>query len=201
MKKRVALYARVSTADKGQDPEVQLRHLRTEAERRGWQIIDEHTDIGVSGAAVRKPALECLMAAAEGGAYDVVMVWAYDRFARSPKQLIDGLDVFRRLGVAFVSLQEQFDTTTATGELMYTVVAGMAQFERRLIQARVRAGMDKAKAAGKHCGRPRKQVDITEAERLLAEGLSQRQVAKKLNIGRAILQRRLAEARGGGSKG
>jgi len=198
---KVALYARVSTTDKGQDPEVQLRALRAEAGRRGWQVAREHVDHGVSGATPNRPALDALMESARAGNYDIVLVWAYDRFARSTKQLIDSLDTFRQLDVQFVSLQEQFDTTSPAGELMYTVIAGMAQFERRMIQARVRAGVARAKAAGKHCGRPRKDVDVSEARRLLDGGLSQRQVAKKLNLSRALLQRRLAEGRAGGSKG
>ncbi len=198
---RAALYARVSTADKRQDPETQLRPLRVHCQQRGWAVVAEHVDHGVSGAAAQRPGLDELMHSARAGNIDVVVVWAYDRFARSTAQLIEALDTFRRSGIQFVSLQEQIDTTTPAGELMYTVIAGMAQFERRMIQARVRAGVARAKAAGKHCGRPRKDVDISEARRLLDEGLSQRDVAKKLNLSRGLLQRRLAETDGAGSKG
>ena len=198
---RVALYARVSTADKGQDPEVQLRQLRDEAARRGWPVVAEHIDIGVSGTTRRRQGLDELMVGARAGRYDVVMVWRLDRYARSLTHLVTALEEFSALGIDFVCVSNPIDTTTPEGKAMFGMTAVFAEYEREIIRARILAGVAKAKAAGKHCGRPRKEVDISEARLLLGEGFSQRQVAKKLNLSRRLLQRRLAEVDRGGSEG
>ncbi len=193
-----ALYARVSTHDKGQDPELQLAELRAYAERRQWQVVGEFVDYA-SGADKDRPALAELMSLARSRKVSVVAVWRFDRFARSTSHLLEALGEFHERDIDFVSLREQIDTTTTTGKLMFTIMAAVAEFERGLIRERVIAGVAKAKAAGKHCGRPRKQVDISEAQRLLGEGVSMRAVAKKLNLSRRLLQRRLAELDGGGA--
>ena len=111
---RAALYCRVSTAV-GQNPEMQVRELREFAERRGWKIADEYIDTGVSGAKDSRPELNRLMADAHRRRFDAVIVWKFDRFARSVSHLLKGLDTFRALGIEFVSLSEQLDTTTPTG--------------------------------------------------------------------------------------
>jgi DNA invertase Pin-like site-specific DNA recombinase len=113
---KVALYARVST--EGQDPEVQLVALRAHAAQRGWQVVEEFVDRGVSGATERRPALDRLMKAAWAGHFQVVLVWRFDRFARSVKHLVAALETFRSLQVGFVSLQEQLDTSTPIGQAM-----------------------------------------------------------------------------------
>ena len=200
MPARAALYARVSTTDKGQDPEVQLVPMRAEAARRGWRVVDEYIDEGFSGAIRNRPALDKLMTKAKTGAYDVVMVWRLDRYARSLSHLVSALDEFSKLGIDFVCVENPIDTTTPEGRALFGMTAVFAEYERELIRARVIAGVAKAQAEGKHCGRPRKVVDISEAHKLLAQGLSQREVAKKLNLSRRLLQRRLTEANAGGSK-
>jgi len=194
MATRVALYARVSTVDRGQDPEVQLVQLRAEAARRGWRVASEHVDVGASGATRRRPGLDALTVAAAAGAYDAVMVWRLDRYARSLSHLVQAFDRFKALGIDFVCLSGGFDTTTPAGKAMFGMTAVFAEYEREILRERVLAGVAKAKAAGKHCGRPRKQVDISEARRLLDEGMSQRQVAKKLNLSRTLLRRRLRDS-------
>ncbi len=152
--KRVALYARVSTLNGHQDPEMQLRELREFAGARGWQIVAEFTDRGVSGSKDRRPQLDRLMDAARSRKIDVLIVWKLDRFARSLKHMVVALSEFESLGVPFVSLRDNLDLTTPSGRLMFHVVSAMAEFERALIQERVRAGLQHARAKGKRLGRP-----------------------------------------------
>ncbi len=132
---KVALYARVST--EGQDPEVQLVALRAHAAQRAWQVVEEFVDRGVSGATERRPALDRLMKAAWAGHFQVVLVWRFDRFARSVKHLVAALETFRSLKVDFISLQEQFDTSTPIGQAMFTIIGAMAQLERDIIRVSV----------------------------------------------------------------
>ncbi len=147
---KVALYARVST--QGQDPEVQLVALRAHAAQRGWQVVEEFVDRGISGAKERRPALDRLMKAAWAGHVQVVLVWRFDRFARSVKHLVAALETFRSLHVGFVSLQEQLDTSTPIGQAMFTIIGAMAQLERDIIRERVKAGLERAKARGSAWG-------------------------------------------------
>lgn len=151
--KRVALYARVST-DHNQDPEMQLREMRTFCADRGWQLVEEFTDRGVSGSKDRRPQLDRLMTAARSRKFDVLLVWKLDRFARSLKHLVTAISEFEALGVQFVSLRDTIDLTTPSGRLMFHVIGAMAEFERSLIQERVRAGLQNAKAKGVRLGRP-----------------------------------------------
>ena len=116
---KIALYARVSTADKGQDPEMQLRELREYCERRGWAVSTEYVDVGVSGAKDSRPQLNKLMADAKQRRFDAILVWKLDRFGRSLKHLVSALGEFEALGVAFVSLRDSFDLTTPAGWLMF----------------------------------------------------------------------------------
>ena len=150
--KRVAIYARVSTVDKGQDPETQLRTLREYAARRGLGPVGEYIDYA-SGTRDDRPQYQALFAAARKRQIEVVLVWRYDRFARSTQALVQALHEFHRLGVDFISYQENNDTTTPQGELIFTVMASLAQFERALISERVKAGMARAKAQGKRISR------------------------------------------------
>ena len=151
---KVALYARVSTANNGQDPEVQLLELREYCQRRGWIIAREFVDLGISGAKERRPELDRLLADAHRRCFDAVVVWRFDRFARSVSHLLRALENFRALGIEFVSLSEQVDTSTPTGKMVFTVLGAVAELERSLIVERVRAGMRNPRAKGKRIGRP-----------------------------------------------
>jgi DNA invertase Pin-like site-specific DNA recombinase len=179
---RAGLYARVSTEDRGQDPETQLRPLREYAERRGFVVVGEFVD-RASGTTETRPQYQKLFEAARKRELDVVLVWRYDRFARSTRALVNALGEFKARRVAFISYQENVDTTTPQGELVFGMMANLAQFESALIGERVRAGMARAKAQGKRTSRP----PISEATRrkiaeLYAQGVSVKRTAKQLGI-------------------
>src|SRR5215213_7686071 len=148
---RAGLYARVSTEDRGQDPETQLR--REYADRRGFSVIGEYFD-NASGTTESRPSYQRLLEAVRKRELDVVLVWRYDRFARSTRALVNALGEFKARGVAFISYQENVDTTTPQGELVFGMMANLAQFESALIGERVKAGMARAKAQGKRTNRP-----------------------------------------------
>ena len=180
--KRVALYARVSTLDKGQDPETQLVQLRGYAQARNFEVITEFIDYA-SGTSEDRTQYKLMMAAAKKRKIDVVLVWRYDRFARSTQALVNALKEFQSLGIDFISYQENIDTTTPTGELIFHVMASLAQFESSLISQRVKAGMARAKAQGKHIARPpiskQMQEKIIELQR---QGVSMNKISKTLGI-------------------
>ena len=188
---RVALYARVSTLN-GQHPEMQLAELREFAARRGWEIISEYVDEGVSGSRESRPALNRLMVDAHRRRFDAVLVWKIDRFGRSLKHLVNALADLDACGVAFISLRDNLDLTTPTGRLMFQVVGAMAEFEKALIQERVRAGLKNARANGQQLGRPRRVVDRDTILRMKADGTSLREIAAKLGIGYGTVRMRLA---------
>jgi len=177
--KTAALYARVSTADQSCD--VQLTDLRRYAKQR-FDTIREYIDTGISGAQRHRPSLDALMADARKKRFDVVLVWKFDRFARSLKHLIDSLEDFGALGIDFVSYTEGVDTTTPSGRLLFHMVGAVAQFERDLIAERVRAGIAHAKAIGKRIGRPPAEIDVEQVRSLRDQNLSLRKIAKTLNI-------------------
>jgi DNA invertase Pin-like site-specific DNA recombinase len=164
-----------------QNCEVQLQDLRRYAGQR-FARCDEYIDTGVSGTQRRRPQLDALMQAARKRRFDVVLVWKFDRFARSLKHLIDSLEEFRALGIDFISYTEGIDTTTPTGQLLFHVVGAVAQFERDLIAERVRAGIAHARAMGKRIGRPRVQIDVNSVTRLRQQGRSLREIARTLDI-------------------
>lgn len=168
---RAAIYARVSTHN-GQDPMLQIRELREYAERRGWQLAGEYVDTGISGAKERRPELDRLMAEAHRRRFDAVIVWKFDRFARSVSHLLRALETFQALGIEFVSLTEGVDTSTPAGKMVFTVLGAVAELERSLIVERVKAGLRNAKAKGKRLGRPRVSVDARRIAVLRAEGRS-----------------------------
>jgi DNA invertase Pin-like site-specific DNA recombinase len=178
-RKVAALYARVSTLD--QNCEVQLEELRRFAGKRFARYC-EYTDAGVSGTQRHRPQLDALMRDARRRLFDVVLVWKFDRFARSLKHLIESLDEFNALGIDFISLTEGVDTTTPAGQLLFHIVGAVAQFERDLIAERVRAGMAHARAMGKRIGRPRAIVDVEAVSKLRGGGQSLREIAVSLNI-------------------
>jgi DNA invertase Pin-like site-specific DNA recombinase len=186
---KVAIYARVSTANNGQDPAMQTRELREYIERRGWQFAGEYVDIGISGAKDKRPQLDRLMADAHRRKFDVVIVWKFDRFARSVSHLLRALETFNALGIGFVSLSESLDTSTPAGRMVFTVLGAVAELERSLIAERVRAGLRNARAKGKHLGRPRAVVDRSKIATLRNEGLSWAKIADQLGVGEGTVYR------------
>src|SRR5579862_4573061 len=178
---QVALYARVSTLN-NQDPEMQLAELREYAGRRGWQIVEEFADRGVSGCKESRPALNRLMSDACRRRFDAILVWKIDRFGRSLKHLVNALAELAALGVAFISLRDNLDLSTPSGRLMFQIIGAMAEFERALIQERVRAGLRNARAKGKRLGRPRLMPDTSRIARLRGSGLSWRAVAREMGL-------------------
>src|SRR5664279_3269185 len=154
--KRVALYLRVSTVD--QHPETQVLDLRQLAAQRGYEIAAEYTD-KISGTKARRPGLDQMMADARQGRFDVVMVWASDRIARSVKHFLEVLDELNHLNIEFVSFREQLDTAGPLGRAMVVIIGAIAELERNLIVERVRAGMRRARLEGQRIGRPPLNVD------------------------------------------
>jgi DNA invertase Pin-like site-specific DNA recombinase len=189
---KIALYARVSTD--GQNPEVQLAALRAHATQRGWEIVEEFVDHGFSGAKERRPALDRLMKAMWTGQLQAVLVWRFDRFARSVKHLLTALEQFRALNVHFISLQEQFDTSTPIGHVMFTIIGAMAQLERDMIRERVMAGLAQARAKGVRLGRPTVRIDCAAVGLLQGQGCSLHEIARRLRCSRSTVNRRLREA-------
>jgi DNA invertase Pin-like site-specific DNA recombinase len=189
---KIALYARVST--EGQDPEVQLAALRAHATQRAWEIVEEFVDHGFSGAKERRPALDRLMNAMWTGQFQAVLVWRFDRFARSVKHLLTALEQFRALNINFISLQGQFDTSTPIGHVMFTIIGAMAQLERDIIRERVKAGLAQARAKGVRLGRPTVRIDRAALALLQDQGLSLPEIARRLRCSRSTVKRRLREA-------
>jgi DNA invertase Pin-like site-specific DNA recombinase len=175
----VAIYARVSTVDQSCEP--QLLDLRAYVTARGWQAT-EFLDHGISGAKERRPALDRLLREVKARHIDVVVVAAFDRFGRSVRHLIETLELFRHLGVEFVSLREQIDTGSPLGQAVFTIIAAIAQLERSLIAERVWAGLRRARADGKRLGRPPLQLDPNDVARVARAGLSVRAAARQLGI-------------------
>jgi len=177
---RSVLYCRVSTTD--QNVEVQLTSLREYAERRGWQVAGEFVDQGVSGSKEKRPALDKLMADARRRAMDAIVVFSFDRFARSVSHLARALDEFRALGIEFVSLHEAIDTSTPMGRAMFHIAGAFAELEREIIRERVKAGLANAKRRGRKVGRPRAIVNVGKVREMAANGLSARAIAKAIGI-------------------
>jgi DNA invertase Pin-like site-specific DNA recombinase len=150
--KRAALYVRVSTGE--QHTQSQERALREYINRRGWVLHKIYRDRGISGATTRRPGLDEMMKDCRRGSIDVVVVWKFDRFARSLKTLISGLELCRALGIDFVSVTEAVDTSLPMGEMLFQIIGAVAQFERSLIGERVKSGLANARANGEVLGRP-----------------------------------------------
>jgi DNA invertase Pin-like site-specific DNA recombinase len=186
---RVAIYARVSTINNGQSPEMQLRELREYCDRRKWVVTSEYIDVGISGAKDSRPELNRMMLDAHRRRFDSVAVWKFDRFARSASHLLKALETFQALGIEFVSLTEGVDTSTPTGRMIFTVLGAVAELERSLIRERVKAGLRNAKAKGKHVGRPRLSLDLSEIARLRGLGLSWLKISERLGVGEGTVRR------------
>jgi len=186
--KRAGIYARVST-NNGQDPEVQLAEIRQFCNRRDWKTVQEYVDKGISGSTERRPALDKLLADCRKRAVDCVVVYRYDRFARSLRQLVNALEEFRALGIDFVSLHEGVDTSTPNGRLVFGIFASIAEFERELIRDRVKSGLALAKSRGKLLGRPRVIVDRLRIATLRKEGHSWASICESLGVSKGTAQR------------
>lgn len=195
---RVALYARVSTTNHGQDVGLQVDELRQAATQRGWSVAGEYVDDGISGSKASRPALDRMLADAQAGRFDVVAVWKLDRLARSVIHLLSMTEALREWGVGLVSLRDaHIDTTTPSGRFVLQILGAVAELEKGLIQERVIAGVRRAQAAGKHCGRPRKATAdkaLLAAKGLLELGWGWRAVSEATGIQKDTLRRRLREA-------
>jgi DNA invertase Pin-like site-specific DNA recombinase len=188
---RTALYARTSTHK--QDTDLQLSELRDFADRAHYQIIGEFIDEGVSSGRGSRPKLEELMVMARRRQVDVVLVWRFDRFARSTRELMNALEEFRRLNVDFISLREAVDTSTPAGRVLFAMIAAVAEFEREIIRERVRAGVAKARRQGKRLGRPPVYLDVGRARRLREAGRSWQMISKELKAPISTIRSRLAK--------
>jgi DNA invertase Pin-like site-specific DNA recombinase len=193
-KKRAALYVRVSTAE--QSTKVQQSELKAFAENRGWAVMKIYAD-KISGAKDIRPALQELMADCRNRKVDVVLVWKFDRFARSLKHLVTALEEFKRLHIDFISATEGVDTTIPSGELVFQIFGAIAQFERSLISDRVRSGLANARMQGKQLGRPpirtltKEEIKRVRADRATGK-FSFRQLATKYNTSVWAMQQAVA---------
>jgi DNA invertase Pin-like site-specific DNA recombinase len=193
---RAAVYARVSTKRLGQDPETQLQPLRKYAADRGFTIVKEYVDVGFSGAKNRRPALDAMMADARARRVDIVIVWRFDRFARSTKHLVDALEEFRHLGISFISMTEAVDTASPMGAAMFSIISAMAQLERDIIRERVKAGLDRVRLEGVvRLGRPPCGISPERAFATYSQTGSIRVAARALHVSPATLQRLVATAK------
>ncbi len=183
--RRIGIYCRVSTLDQSTDS--QLLDLRRYVAERQWNIFHEFCDKGISGTKDSRPALDELMDAARKRRFEIILVWRFDRFARSTKHLILALEEFRNLGIDFISYQENIDTSSPLGSAIFTIISAVAQLERDIIAERVKAGLRRARENGKRLGRPRAKVDLAYARKLQKQGRSLRQIASALEIPKSTL--------------
>jgi DNA invertase Pin-like site-specific DNA recombinase len=189
--KRAALYMRVSTKGHGQTTETQALALRNYAAHRGFEIVQEYRDEGISDSKDSRPGLDRLMKDARTRKFDVVIVARFDRFARSVSHLLRALEEFGHLGVDFVSLSESIDTSTPMGKMIFTVLGAVAELERNLIKERVHMGISRARKEGKQLGRPRRIFDKEKA-RVLVQTMSIRQAARQMGVSRGVVERALS---------
>jgi DNA invertase Pin-like site-specific DNA recombinase len=168
---------------------MQTRELREYIERRGWTLAGEYVDIGISGTKEKRPQLDRMMQDAHRRKFDSVIVWKFDRFARSVSHLLRALETFNALGIHFVSLSESLDTSTPAGKMVFTVLGAVAELERSLIVERVKSGLRNARAKGKRLGRPRVVVDATRIATLRAQGLSWARIGEMLGLGEGTIRR------------
>ena len=191
--KRAILYMRVSTVD--QHPETQIHDLRQMAAQRGYEIVAEYTD-KISGTKAKRPGLDQMMADARRGRFDVVLVWACDRIARSTRHFLAVLDDLNRTGVEFISFRENIDTGGPLGRAIVIIIAAIAELERSLIVERVRAGMRRARLEGQRIGRTPLLLDSAAIQQDRQRGLSLRQIAKGHCVSTATIQRELRKHAG-----
>jgi DNA invertase Pin-like site-specific DNA recombinase len=186
----VAIYARVST-DR-QKVDMQIMELRDFVKRSGWKIFNEYTDQGYTGANTKRPAFAEMMYEARKRKFDILLVWKLDRLSRSLKDLINTLDELGSLGIHFISYDNNLDTTTPTGKLVFQIIGAVAEFEKDIIRERVRAGLENARQKGKRLGRPSVNDDIFQQALILRkEGLSFRKIEKELGVGEGTIRKRI----------
>jgi DNA invertase Pin-like site-specific DNA recombinase len=185
--KKAAIYARVSTPD--QHIETQLYQLRELAARRGFEVVHEYTDVGVSGSKARRGGLDALMADAHRRRFSIVLVAAFDRVARSVKHFLTVVDELNDLGVEFVSARENIDTSGAMGRMFVTIIGCIAELERSLIIERIKAGMRRRRLEGLPMGRAPLAIDREGLVRDRRSGMSLTQVSKKYGVSRASVVR------------
>jgi DNA invertase Pin-like site-specific DNA recombinase len=188
---KVALYGRVSTANNGQSVEMQLRDLRQLAQQRGFEIVAEFCDEGVSGAKDSRPQLDRMLADAKRGKFEAILIWRLDRLGRSLQHLVRLFEDFRVWNVVLISFGEGLDFSTSLGKLFYQLSGAFAEFEKDTIRERVRAGLRNARAKGKKLGRPRAAVDAARIGRLHAQGRSLREIAGELGCSRGLVHKTL----------
>ena len=191
--RRVALYARVSTDQ--QTSKNQLRELRGVAERMGWVVVEEYVDHGLSGAKDRdqRPAFDRMLRAAVRREFDVLAAWSVDRLGRSLQHLVRFLDEIHSKRIDLYLHQQGIDTTTPAGKALFQMCGVFAEFERSMIQERVRAGLARARAQGKVLGRPRVHAKVEAAIRALrAKGRGIHAIAKEAGVGVGTVQRIIA---------
>ena len=190
--KRAALYLRVSTFE--QFPQNQSNDLKQFASQRGFQIVEEYTDHGVSGTKARRPGLDRLLADANRRRFDAVLVWSCDRLARNTKHFLQVLDELNELGIQFLSQREAIDTDGPLGRAIVVIISAVAELERSLIVERVRAGMRRAKLDGRRIGRTPLDVDHAALVKDRLSGMSLTHVAKKYSLSRASVVRFVRES-------
>ena len=188
--KRVAIYARVST--QGQTVNNQLQELHKVAERHGWEVMSEYKDKGISGAKGRdkRPQFDAMLKAANRREFDLIMSWSVDRLGRSLQHLVEFLGDIQQKGVDLYLHQQNIDTSTPSGKAMFQMVGVFAEFERSMIQERVKAGLARARKEGKTLGRPRVS-ETTEADihKLREQGMGILRIARELGVGTSVVQR------------
>jgi DNA invertase Pin-like site-specific DNA recombinase len=192
--KRAALYLRVSTVD--QNPETQALDLRQFAVQRGLEIVETYTDHGVSGTKARRPALDKMMEDARRHKFDVLVVWACDRLARSTKHLLQVLDELNGFGIQFLSQREAIDTEGPLGRAIIVIVSAIAELEKSMTTERIRAGVRRARLEGRQIGRARLDINRQQVVMDRRTGMSLTNVAKRHNISRASVYRLMKEAAG-----
>ncbi len=194
---KAAAYMRVSTA--GQNPDLQRDGIAGFAERAGLHLVAWYLDVAVSGRKEGRPQLDVLMKAARDHAFDCVLVWKFDRFARSSSHLIKALAEFNHLGIRIISVQDQLDTDSPMGKAMFTIIGAMAELESDLISERVKAGMEAARSRGKHVGRPETPSDLlTLIEKLARDtdlSISQIKEAVQGKVSRSVVGRIVKQVR------
>ena len=188
---KVAIYARVSTTGKGQNVDLQLKDLRNYAQARGWEIFKEYIDNGVSGRKDKRPGLDQLMNDARKKRFDAVVVWRFDRFARSTKHLVTALEEFKHLGIDFISYQENIDTSSPMGKAMFTIVSAISELEADIIKERVMAGLANARTKGVRLGRPNKRIDVERVVSLRTQGYTFRAIAELMGVSHTLVNKTL----------
>ncbi len=192
--KKVGLYARTSTA-RDQNPRMQIDELRVMAKQRGWQIVGEYVDHGVSGSKDRRPELDRLHRDVVLGKIEIVACYRFDRYARSLKHLVTAMEEFQVRGIDFVSIHDAVDTSTPSGKFIFHIFAAMSEFEKELIRERVMSGLQAARRRGEKLGRPRVRVDIARALSMRSQGKSYRDIARTLGIGVGTVHRAIKGSR------